>query len=869
MRSEDTNFRSKTWIDRTIDNLCTESIIRRVLRPFRRVVPWFGDPDHVSMLRHFPIGMFFYNLRAIILVASGLVLVGSVTAGWRTPQAPGMAETIALLVGVWLAGVATTAILHRSFRRMLDDWASEIDSPTFPAAFHRYFVLDTVLIVLLFGIGRTVQPPYAVSAVCWLLLANIVVYTGYDLAAMRRRYGAVLLLPLVIGGVLLWDASRSAPPAWLLLPLEIAPVIATCFVSVFAVYTITRARRVDAVRVDEYIDILGRVGVLLAPPDFDAATVMQRTADYRDYREREFRERLIESMRLVCSREHFWFRAGCIWLVEPHRDRGDVLLSVAFVDFPEGRSVRDGVNASSGFLASTAPIVVRSLSRAAAAPEEARRWRFRVADDVPAALVPIEHGERRIGVLVVYGGESGVVTAADRTFLTALTSIVANALEQWETFLRAVVLDELDALFGCDSLDVVLMQADTLLKRYLAARGCMIVFRPDPAAARMEVRAIDGFRPSILGATYDVGTGLTGLCAASGVAIRVDDVRLHQQEFDHGLLRRVERAHGHPIESWLALPIGPPHRNYGVIKVVNSTYPAKWFTAFDQRLGTDVAMRLHVTIEKILHVERTVEATKTAQESAAAARSAQKGAEETAQRRQQDIMTVMHQLQAPLLAIINALTGIDSHGLSVFNADLIEYATALVEDAIALGFGTVSVFAKESGRSTMFQEAEIDASSELEGLTKRLRRTQKREDLSFRFQHDPEFPRLSMDPAVFASVFYSLIHNAMKYADHGSEVVLESGFEGSAGQAPRPALKVKTTGEPIDWAERELVFGKFVRGHSVERGKIYKGVGLGLWVARGLMEMLGGALTLELDRENPRRAIFVVHVPGAERYERG
>jgi K+-sensing histidine kinase KdpD len=100
----------------------------------------------------------------------------------------------------------------------------------------------------------------------------------------------------------------------------------------------------------------------------------------------------------------------------------------------------------------------------------------------------------------------------------------------------------------------------------------------------------------------------------------------------------------------------------------------------------------------------------------------------------------------------------------------------------------------------------------------------------------------------------------VKYADEHSEVTLECGFEIARGTA---ALKVKSYGEPIYESEKEIIFEMFKRGREIERtGRHHGGVGLGLFVARTLMIAIGGNLTVELSRSDPRRAIFVMHFPG-------
>jgi two-component system sensor histidine kinase KdpD len=242
-------------------------------------------------------------------------------------------------------------------------------------------------------------------------------------------------------------------------------------------------------------------------------------------------------------------------------------------------------------------------------------------------------------------------------------------------------------------------------------------------------------------------------------------------------------------------------------------------------------------------------------QSAAAAEQSRGRAEETARQRQQDLMNITHQIQSSLIAVIGSLSGIKREFLTQMSRRAIEDAQALVEDGLAIGYGVTTALAREAGRETAFASNEIDARAELEKLCLRMQWTNARNDLKFSFGKDAGFPPLRMDRNVFTSVLCSLIHNAMKYADEDTEVRLECTFERRTDEA---ALKVKSTGEPIEIAEKERIFEKFYRGRSVERGRHHGGVGLGLWVARELMRASGGDLTVECDG---RLSVFIVHVP--------
>jgi K+-sensing histidine kinase KdpD len=78
----------------------------------------------------------------------------------------------------------------------------------------------------------------------------------------------------------------------------------------------------------------------------------------------------------------------------------------------------------------------------------------------------------------------------------------------------------------------------------------------------------------------------------------------------------------------------------------------------EQKLGKALALRLHVIIEKFLHIQRTEAARLAADQNLGKATDARHAAEQIAQRRQDDLMVITHQLQAPLASVVGAVTGL-------------------------------------------------------------------------------------------------------------------------------------------------------------------------------------------------------------------
>ncbi|HEY2636292.1 MAG TPA: HAMP domain-containing sensor histidine kinase [Solirubrobacteraceae bacterium] len=95
------------------------------------------------------------------------------------------------------------------------------------------------------------------------------------------------------------------------------------------------------------------------------------------------------------------------------------------------------------------------------------------------------------------------------------------------------------------------------------------------------------------------------------------------------------------------------------------------------------------------------------------------------------------------------------------------------------------------------------------------------------------------DPERLQRVLFNLIQNAIRHTPADGSVVVRA----SAGP-DGPEVAVVDTGEGIPAAERALVFDAFYRaGHDASRGD--DGAGLGLAIARAIVEAHGGQIWLE------------------------
>ena len=94
------------------------------------------------------------------------------------------------------------------------------------------------------------------------------------------------------------------------------------------------------------------------------------------------------------------------------------------------------------------------------------------------------------------------------------------------------------------------------------------------------------------------------------------------------------------------------------------------------------------------------------------------------------------------------------------------------------------------------------------------------------------------NPEKVQRVLFNLIQNAIRHTPADGSVVIRA-----EPVADRIEIEVADTGDGIDAAERELVFGPFYRG-GVNASRTSDGAGLGLAVSRAIVEAHGGQIWL-------------------------
>ena len=105
---------------------------------------------------------------------------------------------------------------------------------------------------------------------------------------------------------------------------------------------------------------------------------------------------------------------------------------------------------------------------------------------------------------------------------------------------------------------------------------------------------------------------------------------------------------------------------------------------------------------------------------------------------------------------------------------------------------------------------------------------------------EPALPRLWADERAIRQICLNLLSNAIKFTPQGGEIWLKGGWTAAGGQY----VSVKDTGAGIPEEEIPVVLASFGQGSNSIKS-VEQGAGLGLPIAKSLVDLHGGTFTLK------------------------
>jgi signal transduction histidine kinase len=220
-----------------------------------------------------------------------------------------------------------------------------------------------------------------------------------------------------------------------------------------------------------------------------------------------------------------------------------------------------------------------------------------------------------------------------------------------------------------------------------------------------------------------------------------------------------------------------------------------------------------------------------------------------------EFLSVMsHELRTPL-SVVMGYAGMLKEGMlgamSAPQRDAVEKILSRAGDQLNIINDIMQTTHLEAG-SVATERQEIDAVGLLRDLAGVYGDRLKGKDLSICWNYPPDALPVVTDGVKVRQVLQNLISNACKFTPAGAVTI-------SARRAGEwVEFVVADTGIGISPSMQSMIFEKFRQADSSET-RSYGGVGLGLYIAKKFIELLGGRI--EVESEAGKGATFTVRIP--------
>lgn len=219
------------------------------------------------------------------------------------------------------------------------------------------------------------------------------------------------------------------------------------------------------------------------------------------------------------------------------------------------------------------------------------------------------------------------------------------------------------------------------------------------------------------------------------------------------------------------------------------------------------------------------------------------------------ISVAAHQLRTPLTAVNWAFEALAGAQLPPEQTELVATGFSAAKKMLKTVNDLLDVSKIEEGRFG-YQFEEVDIVSYLEEVLASSNQMAAQYGIKLYFQRPAEtMPHALVDKQKLSMVLYNLLDNAIKYnVQNGQVTVAVTKEEGE----PFLRVSVQDTGIGITPDEVEKLFGKFFRASNAIKA-VPDGTGLGLYIARNIIQRHGGRMWVE--SELNRGTTFFLTLP--------
>jgi signal transduction histidine kinase len=221
-----------------------------------------------------------------------------------------------------------------------------------------------------------------------------------------------------------------------------------------------------------------------------------------------------------------------------------------------------------------------------------------------------------------------------------------------------------------------------------------------------------------------------------------------------------------------------------------------------------------------------------------------------------EFLSVMsHELRTPLIAILGYAGLLEDHSLGKVGAEQAKAARVIrkrADDLLAMIRTILEATRLEAGAMVLERE-EVDIKRMLDDLAESYDIPSDKE-VTIGWDYNGQLPKLLTDEGKLKQILQNLVSNALKFTHEGHVRISARPI----ADARCVEFCVTDTGIGIREDMVPMIFGKF-RQLDSSATRPYEGVGLGLYIVKQFVELLGGSI--EVRSELGKGSTFTVIIP--------
>ncbi len=227
----------------------------------------------------------------------------------------------------------------------------------------------------------------------------------------------------------------------------------------------------------------------------------------------------------------------------------------------------------------------------------------------------------------------------------------------------------------------------------------------------------------------------------------------------------------------------------------------------------------------------------------------------------QFLANISHDLRTPLTAVITHAEILRDGILGDLTPQQLESVRGIISGGRQLlnQVGEILTYARGAANQLTIVPTRFAIRDVLEQVSTLNESLLKKKLLSLSVETEAGLPRMSADREKIAHVVGNLLGNAIEFTPSGGRVWVRASRRQMDGTPPSMMVEVGDTGLGIAPEHHDLIFREFAQVDSTP-SRAHHGTGLGLTIARKLVELHGGRIWLESELGKGSRFFFTVPI---------